>query len=87
MAEEPEFTSGCAFPPGVVHDHGYRGCHEKTAQAAAVMAVQSFLTGIAGGEHVAQCENTQCRVALYTVPSDHGRMIPVCPGCYGSPSQ
>jgi hypothetical protein len=90
MSQEQErWPQGCAYPDGVLHDHGHADCHQATAVRTAQAAVNAFLTGLADGEELAICENTECRVRLYTVPTstDRGRRLPVCPGCYGSPSQ
>ena len=84
---EEGFETACAFPPGVIHEHGYKGCHAATARSAATQAVQSFLTGLTGGtgSQVMLCENTQCRVKLFvTDPKASGRKIQVCPACYGN---
>jgi len=56
-------------------------------------AVSGFLQQVSGGEKIALCENEECRVIMYRVPSAvaqvaPGRVtkLPICPGCYGSPS-
>lgn len=83
---EPEWQTGCAFPDGVVHDHGYGGCHQATARLTAQMAVAAFLQGIGRGQRVGVCENAQCRVALFTLSpeGEAGTRVQSCPSCYGA---
>lgn len=84
-AHDDGWEQGCAFPDGVIHDHGNAQCHAATAVKTAQQAVAAFLIGLAQGEQTVLCENDQCRVRLYTVPNNAGRAVPICPGCYGSP--
>lgn len=79
----PGWQSGCAFPDGVYHDHGYEGCHQATARQAAQAGVVAFLEGIANGSKVALCGNGDCRTLLFVVPAAAvgSRFVPVCPTC------
>lgn len=52
----------------------------------AQQGVSAFLEMVGRGLPVVVCENTQCRVALYTVAPVLGRKVATCPGCYGSPA-
>lgn len=81
---EAAWESGCAFPDGVVHDHGYAGCHQATARLTAQMAVATFLQGVGKGQRVGICAEPQCRVAIFTLQPDEeaGNRVQVCPACY-----
>lgn len=82
---EPQFEQGCAFPDGVIHDHGNAQCHAATAVKAAQTSVAAFLHGLAGGEEVGICRNRACRVSLFSIEAGLGTKIPTCPACYWAP--